>query len=180
MSHIGAPADSWLGGEPPRPRGMGTGLVVVIACATFLAGCLSGYVVGVVQNFAGLFTGAMADPQVAMSIDVPTSVTVGETFTLEVRLTEVGQREQELIDLDFEGSMCDQFEIVSVDPAPVSMRSEYGYQERTFRRPIPPGGELVVAFTMRATAPGVHDGNVTAYTKSYASVSWPVSIRVDP
>ncbi len=112
----------------------------------------------------GFFYHISQDPEgVAVSVDAPLEVGVGDTFDLVVTVT--NQRESDVLhmsDLDIADEYLAGFVVVSVDPVEksnmhVPLDNSMSY---TFDEEIPRGESKSFTFHLRAQEPGVFRGDV--------------------
>ncbi len=100
---------------------------------------------------------------VAVKLDSPTEVVVGETFDLRVIVRNERTGENlELADIDIADEYLAGFTITSVSPeAKSSTHVPFdNSQSYTFDASIPPGESRDFVFTLRAESPGIYRGDV--------------------
>lgn len=137
--------------------GLGIGCLVLLAC---------GAVVLVGGALTGLFTisaveSAISPPtEVELGVIAPAQVTVGETFSILVRVSNNAAETQILDSIDIELSYLEGIRIESSDPPYSDTFEVFGYQSFTLLRDIPPGGEVVVQFRASALAAGNYRGDI--------------------
>lgn len=176
MNQYGAPADNWASGT--QRKGLGAGAVVAICVGVFIFGCLSGYLVGIGQNLAGLLSGWMpGDAEFQVVCDEPT-VGVGQEFEFVVSVTDLRGEARVVSDIDFEGDFVDHIEVVSVTPNRLDSYADAGYIESTFQHPVAAGSTTDFTFTLKASSTGTLFGYLTVYDADYNWTEVPVTIEV--
>ncbi len=121
--------------------------------------CLAGVAV-VVIGFAYL---AQDVKGVAVSVDSPTDVVVGQTFELSVTVTNERPRKAlALSDVDIAESYLAGFTVSTIAPRPKSNRHVPIDNSRsfTFGTQIPPRASRTFSFRLRAEKPGLYRGDV--------------------
>lgn len=129
-------------------------------------GCVIVAVIGFLGTAAlvGFLYHISQDPEgVAVAVDAPLEVSVGDTFDLVVTVT--NQRESHTLhmsDIDIADEYLAGFVVVSVDPVeksnmhvPLDNSMSYSFDEE-----IPPGESKSFTFHLRAQDPGVFRGDV--------------------
>jgi hypothetical protein len=112
---------------------------------------------------AGLVYLGQDPPGVAVTIDGPSSVRVGEEFTLSIVIeNQRSDRDFVLADLDLADAYLEGFEVIGTDPpatgplhVPIDDTLSW-----SFDRAIAPGEVERFDFRMRATEAGLHRGTV--------------------
>jgi len=100
---------------------------------------------------------------VAVTINSPTDVTVGETFKLEISVKNERQGEVlQLSEIDIADEYINAFTVISMDPNPktqihVPIDNSRSY---TFDRKIPAGKTQVFTWELRAEKAGIYRGDV--------------------
>lgn len=100
---------------------------------------------------------------VAVVVDAPTEVMVGDTFPLKVTVT--NQRPTErlaLSDVDIGEAYLKGFTVGIIEPVPVTTMHVPidDSQSFTFNTPLEPGASRAFTFNLRAAQPGVYRGDV--------------------
>jgi BatD DUF11 like domain len=129
--------------------GCGSALLMVV----ILIGLIVGWFVHVSKDVEGI----------AVSIDSPLNVKVGETFTLKVNIK--NEREKSTLkvsDIDIGKDYLDGFVVVSTEPTPkssmtVPLDDSLSY---TFNTAIPAQSTKAFSFTLRAERAGIFRGDV--------------------
>lgn len=174
---------------PPSPqRGGGTTnvlLMMIVGAMLLGSGCVGGFLAGwfaAMANSLGGVVGDMVAAEAALAeieviLEEPESVRVGEPFELAVVVENTGSTPRQIATVDLNGAICDQFDVIGVDPRPSDRTLEYGWHEYVYHTPIPAGGSRTFTFSMRARAPGTHTGDVSVYIgASYHEIARPVTI----
>jgi hypothetical protein len=132
-------------------------LVIGCSLASFLAVVLLAVVVGwliwIVQDVEG----------VAVSVDVPLDVKVGESFEMLVQVTnQRPAKDLTLSDIDIADEYIESFAVISTDPPSKSVTHIPldNSMSHTFDLTIPPGETQVFTFHLRAEKPGFYRGDV--------------------
>lgn len=100
---------------------------------------------------------------VAVTVNGPTDVVVGQTFDLKVTVT--NERPQEVLalsDIDIAEEYLAGFTVSTIEPRPTSNEHVPIDNSRsfTFGVQIPPGAARSFTFTLRAEKPGLYRGDV--------------------
>lgn len=136
--------------------GLGIGCLVLIACAAVV----------VIGTVAGLFTigsvtDSFAEPtEVEVGVIAPAEVSVGESFSILVRVTNTAAEPQVLDSIDIQLDYLEGIRIDSSDPAYSDTFEVFGYQSHTLQVNIPAGQEQVVQFRATGIAPGNYRGDI--------------------
>ncbi|HEX9676356.1 MAG TPA: hypothetical protein VGA07_10275 [Anaerolineales bacterium] len=153
--------------------GLGVGCLALLLCGAvaavlFFGGFLSflGTTAPVIENVIPQIEGNLdeldnafgAPTGIQIGVIGPGTVTVGETFNLQVRVTNTSAEAQTLDSIDFGEEYLAGISILSADPS-FSDSFEYpGFYSYTFERSIPAGGELAVQFQAQAEQSGDFEG----------------------
>ena len=137
---------------------MDTKKVVLIGCGAafaFFAVCVIAVVVFVMHVSKDV-------EGVALSIDSPLDVAVGETFVMKVVVENQRAETFEVGDIDISDDYLSGFSVISVTPAPkeeqhVPIDNSQSY---TFGVEVPPGETKEFKFELRAETEGVFRGDV--------------------
>jgi hypothetical protein len=121
--------------------------------------------VGLVAVFGFLYHVSQDPEGIAISVDAPLDVAVGDTFSLVVTVT--NEREGEnvtLSDIDIADEYLAGFVVLTVDPAEESsmhipLDNSMSY---TFNTEVPAGGSKAFTFNLRAQEAGVFRGQIDA------------------
>jgi hypothetical protein len=182
---IHPPTDAaWAG--PAARRGPSPIMMMIVGALIFATGCGAGLFTGWTAGMANSYGGFGATPSsgtplnASLAVDAPATVQVGETFDLVVTVKNHAELSQVVKTVDLGDALCDQFEIVNVDPAPAGTVQEYGWHEYTYDTVMPAEGETTFTITMRARYPGTHEGSVDVYMVDYQSISREVKIVATP
>jgi hypothetical protein len=133
--------------------------VIAWGCGIAALVCLAG-VAAVVLFFAYVVQDAKG---VGVSVNGPTDVVVGETFELNVTVTNERPRKVfALSDVDIAEDYLAGFTVSIIDPRPKSNKHVPIDNSRsfTFGVKIPPGASRTFTFTLRAEKPGLYRGDV--------------------
>ena len=160
--------------------GLGVGCLALLLCGAvaavlFFGGFLSflGTTAPVIENIIPEIEGSLdqlesgatqledafgAPTDIQIGVIGPGTVTVGETFSLLVRVSNTSAEAQTLDSIDFGEEYLGGIGILSADPS-FSGSFEYpGFYSYTFERSIPAGGELAVQFQAQAEQSGDFEG----------------------
>jgi hypothetical protein len=104
-----------------------------------------------------LVSGASADlADVAVTVRAPSSVTLGEPFTVDVSVTNQAETNQTLDDIDLDAAILETFEILGAEPPFSHTSRDLFFQTYWFETEIGPGETLEVALEMVALETGTH------------------------
>jgi hypothetical protein len=141
---------------------MSTGKALLIGCGGFLLLTLVG-----LAAFVGFIWYAAQDAQgVAVSIESPLDVRVGEAFDLIVKIkNERKDAAFKLTDIDFATDYIESFTVLSTDPPAKSTQRVplIDQMSFTFGADVSAGTEKRFIFSLRAEKPGIHRGDVDVY-----------------
>lgn len=140
-------------------------MLVVVAIVCLIVGFIAGFGTAVVSGKA-LETAASPPEAVEVAIDAPSSVAVGEEFTVVVRVKDHLGQARRVGDIDFSTEFLGGFEVVSVDPAPNSSTVMMGYYVYTMNQMVDAGAERAFTFRLKGRAPGVYSGTCDVYVDS--------------
>ena len=121
--------------------------------------------VGIFLLFGGgaVWRAANEGPQeIEISVDTPQQVKVGEEFSIEVTLENLGDEAQLLYSIDFTDDYLQGIDVVSAFPDYEDM-NEYGmgnFRSYTFEREIDAGEELVVRIQLIGQVEGTFSGEL--------------------
>jgi hypothetical protein len=133
--------------------------------AKVAVGCGIGCLVGLLGLVAGLFVldrMTEAPKDIEVLVTVPSRVARDQEFTIEVQVRNTGSAARELNSLDVADEYLAGVAIRGSEPPyrdtlHVPIDNSYSYE---FRKPIPPGGALVVRFRAVGLKAGDHSGDV--------------------
>lgn len=154
---------------------------VILLCAVCLVtGCVAGFFAGMFVNIARVGR-AFTPESVAVSVNAPATVKVGETFALTVTVTDLSGAARRVHDIDFEETLLEGLTITGISPKPAATTSVMGYAVHTMNAPVPASGQTVITFTLKADAAGTFTGDVDTYVDSdIAFITNMVTVSVSP
>jgi hypothetical protein len=168
-----APQPNWAG--TPQPSNSSWVPAMLVGALIFAVGCGSGLVTGwfagVANNLGGAFDGMLGPADLMVEAEYPGTVTVGQPFELVIRVTDTRGEAREVSDIDFYGSLCDDFSFGAITPAPGGFDSSSSeYREHNFNRTLAAYGTEEFRFTLTPTAAGDYSGTeITVYDANYNS-----------
>jgi len=117
---------------------------------------------------AGLLTKFGGDPEgLEASYDMPGQVTSGGTFELALSLTNAGETDLTVTDIDldeaFGGSILDGAIVLATDPPMEKDYSLSGIKTFHYNRTLRPGETQTVRFTLQAVSIGEFGGSIGIY-----------------
>ncbi len=166
------PASSWQSVPPPPPGRSRAPLAAIVAVS----------VVGTLVACAVLLVLAVRclgsePPPFQLTVEKPEEVGVGETFAVEVRVRNSGDRPLDLGSLDVDDSLLDGFRVVDVEPLPEKRDHTLDFSSFYVTRTLAPGESAAVTLRLEARREGVWTGDVDACTPDEDFVTSTVTIR---
>ena len=154
--------------------------VILLCMVCLIIGCVAGFFAGLFVNIARVGR-AFTPESVAVSVNAPATVKVGETFTLTVTITDLSGAARRVHDIDIAETLLEGLTITGISPTPASTSSMKGYAVYTMNAPVPASGQTVVTFTLKADAAGTFVGDVDTYVDSDLAFSTnTVAVNVTP
>jgi hypothetical protein len=117
-------------------------------------------------------------PPFAMVIDAPQEATVGETITLNLKVSNPTDERLQLGSVDVYDSLLDGFTLIKLNPEPNERDHTLDFSTFYYSKPLNPGESFAVSLDLKATQPGVWTGDVDFCTPSEEFVTSSVTIRV--
>jgi hypothetical protein len=164
--------------------------MMVVGAALLGSGCFGGFLAGLLAGtvgrgfdptFADMVDAVVAPTNAGLIVEAPETVRVGAPFDLRIVVENHGPEERMIATVDLNGAICDQFEVIGVDPSPAGRAIEYGWHEYTYESSLPAESSRTFVITMQATAAGVHEGDVNVYIgETYQSISDSLTITAEP
>ena len=111
-----------------------TKAIIITAVLTFLVTSVLWIGIGAV----GYYSMMQSPPGFEVTLVHPEEVTVGETFTIEVAISNPTAERLSLDSVDLYDELLDGFEIVSIDPKPNSKDHLFGYRSYYFEKKLQP------------------------------------------
>lgn len=124
---------------------------IVLLGLTCIGGCF---------GFA-LWAGTRPAPEgITATLDMPTTITEGDTFDMVLTVTNDLSEERKLIDVDFWEPLFDGVIINNVDPSYEQADNIMFMNTYTFNTTIPANSELVITFNATAHTAGYYQANM--------------------
>ena len=120
-------------------------------------------------------------PPFGVQVDHPDVVTVGDRLILKVNVTNNGDRDLRLAEMDFYEAFLDGFEVMDVKPKPKTTQRIMGLVSNTFSKNLSPGETFSVEIDLLAKEAGVWAGDIDACSPTQNYVTHHASVVVvDP
>lgn len=159
---------------PPRKENFLTGPVVITALVSIVATTLFWAVCAGVLYF--LFV--VDPPPYAISLQAPTEVQKGETFTVRAQITNPTDEPLLLGSIDVWDSFLDGFTLSKIEPEPSSRDSLFDFHTFYYSKTLAPGETWEVAWTLQAAQSGIWTGDVDFCAESEKFVTQSLTVRV--
>jgi hypothetical protein len=117
-------------------------------------------------------------PPFALEVAYPDVVETGETFTLDVKITNEGANDLKLAELDLYDTFLDGFEVIAVSPKPRTKERVFGIVTYGFSRNLKPTESMGIEIELRAKETGLWLVGIDAYTPTLNYVSEYAEIEV--
>ncbi len=133
---------------------IGVGCLVLVVCL----------MVGAISGVGGLVWLTQAPDDIAVNVNAPVQVDIGDEFLIEVQVINNSTQPSELSSIDISMEYLDGIVISSSTPAfeSTDQYESFGivYQTYYFHQAIAPGGSLTVTFIGEAIAVGDYAGEI--------------------
>jgi uncharacterized repeat protein (TIGR01451 family) len=114
-----------------------------------------------------------------VEFDAPSTVKAGETFTLSITATNIGDDKTTLNSIDIYDELSDGFEVVRISPSSSEKMDLFNFRSYYFEGlGLDAGESTTVSFELKAVKPGNWIGDVDCCTPSESFSSSTVAIEV--
>lgn len=117
-------------------------------------------------------------PPFAVEVGHPDVVVTGETFKLDVKVTNEGADDLKFAELDLYDTFLDGFEVIAVRPKPRTKERVFGIVTYGFSRNLKPAESMAIEVELRAKETGLWTGGIDACTPTQNYVSQYTEIEV--
>lgn len=182
-NQFSAPAHNWADGSSRGREGTSWVPAMLVGALIFAVGCGSGLLVGWIGGTVSGLGSFMNDmdfgpANITITTDTPQAVTVGEPITVTVSITDTSSEDRTIQDIDWEGSIVDNFTFGPVNPAPIDENPDDNYREVVFNTPLSADQTKDFSFTITPNQPGIYNAEITVYVDDYNSEWTNISIDV--
>ena len=123
-------------------------------------------------------TSFMGEP-FQVEFNAPSTAKVGETFTLSITATNMGDEKTTLNSIDIYDELLDGFEVVRISPGSTEKMDLMNFRSHYFSGlNLDAGESTTVSFELKAVKPGMWSGDVDCCTPSESFSSATVAIEV--
>jgi len=182
---FGTPAPNWADGNSRKRDGASWVPAMLVGALIFAVGCGSGLIVGwfgaVVSGYGGLLgESAFAPTELTLDVQIPDQVIADQEFELLVSITDTGSRDRSISGIYFNGTLCDNMTLVSVEPAPITSDDGPAYWNYNFDTKLIADQTVEYVFTLIPKQAGTYTGSLSMYDDGYGSEWAELSIDVEP
>lgn len=114
----------------------------------------------------------------AMEVDAPKEVVLGEEFELVVHVSNPTDGDVEFGSIDIYDGLLDGFEVLGVTPMPTDIDPILDFNSYYYTQTLGPGETVEVTFEMKAAVEGFWGGDIDCCTVDEDFVTETTSIRV--
>ncbi|KXK26378.1 MAG: hypothetical protein TR69_WS6001000381 [candidate division WS6 bacterium OLB20] len=157
-------------------------LLAAAGCVIAVAICCIAAIGGGVLLFNEAYK---TDDRISISVETPERITEGDEFEFRMVVTNSGDSDLTITEMDISESLLEGTDVISVDPEPVSSSSftvieeylEYTFDPFTIR----PGESRAVTLTLKAEFDGLYRGDITFYNdRLFNQQEYHTSFRIHP
>jgi len=127
---------------------------------------------------AGYWLVTRESPPFAVELGHPNLVQTGETFTLNVKVTNEGADDLKFAELDLYDTFLDGFEVIAIRPKPKTKERVFGIVTYSFSRKLKPAESTAIEIELRAKETGIWAGGVDVCTPTMNYVTQYAEIEV--
>ena len=179
--NFGTPSDNWASGSERQRDPTRWVPAMLVGALLFGTGCGSGLLVGWLGGAANSFGDLLNDFDFDAKISVNSIASepvVGEPVQITIIVTDTSGTDRPVEEIDISGSLLDNADLVSIDPAPTSSDVYPGYTEHYFGTMLPANQSVEFLFEMVPHQAGVYRANFTVYMEDFNSESTEIVLDV--
>jgi len=146
---------------PARPKGINPRLRngIILGTLGLVAICALSFVF-----FGGWVIKTFWPPNVAVTVNAPTSVNVGETFVYKISIQNTGNRAVEISEIGLDEDFFNGVKVLAISPETFGKRKYGGNINYKLDQTIQPGETLNVVMQLQAVIAGSYDTNFVVYS----------------